>query len=65
MAEIRLSYCVGSRHMSQNVDPKVTEKVNPRTKKTSLKLYDQNVVYVEKTKFKVLLCKCNHVEINF
>ena len=25
--------CVGSRHMSGNVDSKVTEKINPRTKK--------------------------------
>ena len=33
MSEIKLSYCVGGRHKSQNFDPKVTEKVNPRTKK--------------------------------
>ena len=33
MSEIKLSYCVGSRHMSGNVDSKVTEKINPRTKK--------------------------------
>ena len=33
MAEIKQSYCVGSRHMSGNINPKVTEKINPRTKK--------------------------------
>ena len=33
MSEIKLSYCVGGSHMSGNVDSKVTEKINPRTKK--------------------------------
>ena len=33
MSETKLSFCVGSRHMSQNIDPQVVEKINPRTKK--------------------------------
>ena len=32
MSEIKNSYCLGGRHKSQNFDPKVTKKVNPRTK---------------------------------
>ena len=33
MSEIKLSYCVGSRHMSGKMNSKVIEKINPRTKK--------------------------------
>ena len=35
MSEINLSYCVGGRHKSQSTDPKVTEKINPKTKRRS------------------------------
>ena len=28
-----MSYCVGGRHMSKNVNPQVYEKINPRSEK--------------------------------
>ena len=28
-----MSYCVGGRHLSKNINPQVIEKINPRTKK--------------------------------
>ena len=28
-----MSYCVGGKHKSQNLNSTVTEKINPRTKK--------------------------------
>ena len=33
MSEIKLSFCVGRRHFSDNINPKVTEKINPKTRK--------------------------------
>ena len=36
MSEIKQSYCMGGRRqISGNIDPKVTEKINPRSKETS------------------------------
>ena len=33
MSEIKMSYCVGGKHKSKILILKVTEKINPRTKK--------------------------------
>ena len=33
MSEIKFSFCVGSRHMSQNNNSQIIEKINPRIKK--------------------------------
>ena len=33
MSEIKLSFCVGGKHKSQNLNSTVIEKINPRTKK--------------------------------
>ena len=33
MSEIKLSYCVGGKHKSGNINSKVSEKVIPKTKK--------------------------------
>ena len=56
MSEIKLSFCVGGKHKSQNLNSTVTEKINPRTKKRVKIIKSTVLVYVEETNLKFLLC---------
>ena len=51
------TYCLGGRHMSNTNNIVEYEKVNPRTKKNSLKLLKELVVSVDEVNHIVLQCK--------